>query len=211
MFFLVEPYSIRGQTRSTGDFSDMQRLSADTISPSTPEYTLECTPESSTNCIPRKLAEDQRDSTTDREPRHGACRVVLGGGWWIPSNPTPIKGCYPEIVRTAVAYCVAIALLGMASEVALLHCPFLVASKHPPCCPAPNTPKKCPLSPSFDTCPYVARDSKIEQTEIKTLGAPPPAIGFTLAIVPSSRWDDEPTAWTPSPTDLHIRIRVLLI
>jgi hypothetical protein len=92
----------------------------------------------------------------------------------------------PEIVRTAVAYCVTIALLGMASEVALLHCPFLVASKHPPCCPAPNTPKKCPLSPSFETFPYRASDGKIEQAK-KTLGAPPPAIGFTVAILPSSR------------------------
>jgi hypothetical protein len=98
----------------------------------------------------------------------------------------------------------------MASEVALLHCPFLVAPEHP-CCPAPITPKKCPLSTSFDTCPYVARDSKIEQTEIRTLGTPPPAIGLAVALVPSSRFEGELTVWAPSLTDLHIRIRVLLI
>ena len=110
-----------------------------------------------------------------------------------------------------MAYVVAIALLGMASEVALLHCPFLVASEHPPCCPAPTAPTKCPLSTSFDTCPYVARDSKIDQTEINTLGIPPPAIGLNVAFVPSSRFEGEPLVWTPSLTDLHIRIRVLLI
>jgi hypothetical protein len=114
-------------------------------------------------------------------------------------------------VRAVVAYVVAIALLGMASEVALLHCPFLVVSAHPPCRPTPIAPKKCPLSPSFDTCPYVARDSNIKQTEIKTLGTPSPAIGIPVAIVLSPRFEDAPTAWTPSLTDLHIRIRVLLI
>jgi hypothetical protein len=118
---------------------------------------------------------------------------------------------YSEIMRAAVAYCVAIALLGMASRVALLHCPFLVASEHPPCCPAPAAPKKCPLSPSFDTCPYVGRDSKIERTEIKAVGTPPPANGLNVTMVPSPRLEGERAFWTPSLTDLHIRIRVLVI
>jgi hypothetical protein len=113
-----------------------------------------------------------------------------------------------------VAYCVAIALLGMASQVALLNCPFLRTSAHPLCChgtAAPTTPNKCPLSPTFDTCPYLALDSKIEKAEFQSLGTPPPAIGFSISIVPSPSFEDEPTVWTPSLTDLHIRIHVLLI
>jgi hypothetical protein len=114
------------------------------------------------------------------------------------------------MVRRVVAYCVAITLLGMASGVALLNCPFLISAERPLCC-HDTAPKKCPLSNSFETCPYVALDSNVEHAHGKILSTPPPAIGQYEAPFPLSRFEGEPVAWTPSLTDLHIRIRVLLI
>jgi hypothetical protein len=114
-------------------------------------------------------------------------------------------------MRSAVAYCVAITFLGLASGLALLNCPFLISAEHPSCCHGNAAPKKCPLSTSFETCPYVAPDSKMEQRDGKVFAAPSPAIVLSKAILPSVQFEGEPVAWTPSLTDLHIRIRVLLI
>jgi len=98
----------------------------------------------------------------------------------------------------------------MASGLALINCPFLVSADHPSCCHNKYAPKKCPLSNSFETCPYVPLDSKDQQ--------PDTSIDTSHVILPLSilldsflRLDRLPVAWTPSLTDLHIRIRVLLV
>src|SRR5271166_1369349 len=101
------------------------------------------------------------------------------------------------MVRRVVAYCVAIAFLGMASGVALLHCPFLISAERPVCC-HDTAPKKCPLSNSFETCPYVALDGNIEQTHGKILSTPPPAMVRYEAPLPLWRFEAEPVAWTPA-------------
>jgi hypothetical protein len=102
------------------------------------------------------------------------------------------------------------AFLNVASGASLLNCPFLVSAEHPACC-HDAAPKQCPLSNSFDTCPSVALDGRIEQARGQALAAPPPAISRNEGILRSIRLEGQATGWTPSLSDLHIRIRVLLI
>lgn len=128
----------------------------------------------------------------------------------LPTTRLPHQ-CYPKNMRVAIACCVAFALLGMASGLALVNCPFLVSSDHPSCCHNKYAPKKCPLSNSFETCPYVPLDAKIDHGDAKLTGTPPPAIGLDLPVVSVGSMETTPVAWIPSLTDLHIRIRVLLI
>jgi hypothetical protein len=113
-------------------------------------------------------------------------------------------------VRSAVAYCIAIALLGMTSGLALVNCPFLVSAERPSCC-HDTAPNKCPLSKAFDTCPYVALDSKIEHPHGRILASPPAPLGVNEPLVSPLRFEGKPVAWAPSLSDLHVRIRVLLI
>jgi|SRR5580693_9277381 hypothetical protein len=113
-------------------------------------------------------------------------------------------------MRAAVAYCVEFALLAMASGLALVNCPFTVSSYYPSCCHNKYAPKKCPLSNSFETCPYVPLDSKDSQPNA-SLDTAHVVFPLNAMLYPSLRMESEPAAWTPSLTDLHIRIRVLLV
>ena len=113
-------------------------------------------------------------------------------------------------MRAAVAYCVAFAVLAMASGLALINCPFLVSSGHSSCCHNKYAPKKCPLSNSFDTCPYVPLDSKDTQPDAG-LDTAHLILPQNVLLHSSLRLAGQPVAWTPSLSDLHIRIRVLLI
>lgn len=113
-------------------------------------------------------------------------------------------------MREAIAGCVALALLSIASGIALINCPFLVSDGHPACCHGKSTPRKCPLSSSFETCPYVPLDSKFEPADA-AVDMPPPVLAAHVLVSPPIQLESEPVAWTPSLTDLHIRIRVLLI
>ena len=117
---------------------------------------------------------------------------------------------YSWIVRTAIACCVAFALLGMASGLALINCPFIISSDHPSCCHNRYAPKKCPLSNSFETCPYVPLDSKDTQPDA-SLDAAHVVLPLNALLFPPLRMESRPVAWSPSLTDLHIRIRVLLV
>jgi hypothetical protein len=110
-----------------------------------------------------------------------------------------------------VACCVAFAILGMASGLALIYCPFLASSDHPSCCHNKYASKKCPLSNSFETCPYVPLDAKMGRANTKVAGTPPPAIDLDVPVFSLRSIETAPVAWIPSLTDLHIRIRVLLI
>jgi hypothetical protein len=110
-----------------------------------------------------------------------------------------------------IACCMAFALLGMASGLALINCPFLVSSDHASCCHNKYAPKKCPLSNSFETCPYVPLDAKMEHGNAKLAGTPPPANHLDVVVFSLATIEIVPVAWTPSLTDLHIRNRVLLI
>jgi len=112
-------------------------------------------------------------------------------------------------MRAVVAYCVAFALLGMASGLAFIDCPFIVFSGHPSCCYNKYAPKKCPLSNNFETCPYVPLDSKDAQPDA-SLDTAHPILPVNGLPHPSLRVS-HPVDWIPSLTDLHIRIRVLLV
>ena len=103
-----------------------------------------------------------------------------------------------------------VAVLWLTSGLALLNCPFLVSAEHPVCCQE-AAPKKCPLSSNFDTCPYIVLDGKIEHAKAKLLAVPPVVAATIETALPSSPVDGQHVSWTPSRTDLHIRIRVLLI
>jgi hypothetical protein len=98
----------------------------------------------------------------------------------------------------------------MASGLALINCPFVVSKDHPSCCHSKYSPKKCPLSNSFNTCPYVPLDSKDAQPDA-SLDTGHPGFPLNVLLHPSLRLEGQPVDWTPSLTDLHIRIRVLLV
>jgi len=141
----------------------------------------------------------------------GGIELISGLALLVPRT-SPLDAaqrCYSKNMRVAIACCVALALLGVASGLALINCPFLVSSDHPSCCHK-YAPNKCPLSNSLETCPYVPLDAKIQHREANVAGTPPQAIGLDLPVV-SVRPEIARVAWTPSLTDLHIRIRVLLI
>jgi len=123
----------------------------------------------------------------------------------------PARACYFKGVRAAISGFIAAILFTLGSGVLLLNCPFLLSGKsHSPCCPR-EEPTKCPLSKSFDTCPYVATESKIGPTENKLVSIAPVSAVSIAVLVASTATDDLPATWTPSQTGLHVRIRVFRI
>jgi len=113
------------------------------------------------------------------------------------------------MVRQFVACCVALAVLEIASGLALLHCPFLAVSAS--CCRGTSSSKKCPLSNSFESCPYVQQDAKIEPANGSIAILAMPALIVNAPVLPAIRMPAVPAQWTPALSGLHLRIRVLLI
>jgi len=112
-------------------------------------------------------------------------------------------------MRSAIAYCVMLLFSGISSGFALLNCPFLISPNHSSCCHEKAAPKQCPLSSSFDTCPLVTPDGKINPPP-HAAGAIPVPAAETLVFVPAL-FAPQPTGWKPSQAALYLRIRVLLI
>jgi hypothetical protein len=117
--------------------------------------------------------------------------------------------CYPEVMRRLVAAYVAFSYLAISSGLALINCPFLSLS-HSACCRGKVGPKKCPLSNSFETCPYVAPDSKVDPITTNTAGTAPSGMVFAF-FLPDACTGTTPSTWKPALTDLHLRIHILLI
>jgi hypothetical protein len=112
-------------------------------------------------------------------------------------------------MRVVVTFCVMLAFSGISSGFALLDCPFLVSPSHSSCCHEQQAPKQCPLSSSFETCPLITPDGKVEPPGHAAAAVPIVATG-TPMFVPVS-FALQPVSWQASQAGLHLRIRVLLI
>jgi hypothetical protein len=123
---------------------------------------------------------------------------------------------YHVFMRGSIASCVAFAILALASGIPLLNCPFLTpkANAKSSCHrEAPGQHGKCPLSLTLETCPYFITDGKLGIVEAKAFAVAP---ALPVVVAPAEVLSNAAPAaplpdFIPSQTDLHIRIRVLLI